>query len=77
MAGMRAFFARVVVLPYSPKVATVWDKMQAHSQLRGRTQPANDVWVAACCLARELPLATLNLKDFADFVEHEDLKLVH
>ncbi len=44
MAGMRAFFARVVVLPYSPKVATVWDKMQAHSQLRGRTQPANDVW---------------------------------
>jgi hypothetical protein len=28
-------------------------------------------WIAACCLARELPLATLNLKDFADFVEHE------
>ena len=27
--------------------------------------------------ARELPLATLNLKDFADFVEHEGLELVH
>ena len=33
--------------------------------------------IANCCLARELPLATLNLKDFADFVEHEGLELVH
>ena len=64
MAGMRAFFAHVVVLPYSPKVATVWGEIQAHGQLRGRTRPANDTWIAACCLARERPLATLNLKDF-------------
>ena len=77
MAGMRAFFAHVVVLPYSPKVATVWGEIQAHGQLRGRTRPANDTWIAACCLARELPLATLNLKDFADFVEHEGLELMH
>jgi len=39
--------------------------------------PANDAWGAVCCLVRELPLATLNVKDFADFVEHEGLKLVH
>ena len=45
--------------------------MQAHGQLRGRTRPGNDTWCAACCLACELPLAALHLKDFADFVEHE------
>ena len=29
----------------------------------------NDVWIAACCLVRELPLATFNAKDFLDFAE--------
>lgn len=76
MAGMRAFFAHVVVLPYSAKVATVWGEIQAHGLLRGRTRPANDAWIVACCLARELPLATLNLKDFSAFVEHEGLEIV-
>ena len=33
-------------------------------------------WIAACCLVRELPLATFNIKDYADFVEHEGLELV-
>lgn len=31
---------------------------------------------AACCLAYEMPLATLNVKDFADFAEYEGLRLV-
>ena len=46
------------------------------SRLRGRPRPANDTWIAACCLVREVPLATLNIKDFADFAEHEGLELV-
>jgi predicted nucleic acid-binding protein len=36
----------------------------------------NDSWIAACCLARQLPLATLNIKDFSDYAEHEGLELV-
>lgn len=36
----------------------------------------NDTWIAACCLARDLPLATLNLKDYADFTEHEGLRVI-
>lgn len=75
-AGLERFFTQVVVLPYSPRVATLWGEIQAHAQLRGRPRPINDSWVAACCLARELPLATLNLKDFADFRDHEGLELV-
>ena len=76
-AGLQAFFASVVVLPGSFRAATIWGEIQAHARLRGRPRPINDSWIAACCLARELPLATLNIKDFADFAEHEGLELVH
>lgn len=75
-AGLDRFFTRVVVLPYSPRVATIWGEIQAHAQMRGRPRPVNDSWVAACCLVRELPLATLNIKDYTDFAEREGLELI-
>jgi len=42
----------------------------------GRPRPHNDSWIAACCLVYDLPLATLNIKDFADFAEHEGLRII-
>jgi predicted nucleic acid-binding protein len=75
-ATMRTFLTSLVVLPYDQRVAARWGELQAYAQLRGRPRPANDTWIAACCLVRELPLATLNIKDFADFAEHEGLELV-
>ncbi len=75
-AGLDRFFARVVVLPYSLRVARTWGEIQAHAQLRGRPRPVNDSWIAACCLVRELPLATLNIKDYVDYTEHEGLELL-
>ena len=74
--GLRAFFASVVVLPCDFRAATIWGEIQAHARLRGRPRPVNDSWIAACCLVRELPLATFNIKDYADFAEHEGLELV-
>ena len=76
LADMQSFLANVVALPYGDTVATTWGHMQARAQLRGRPRPANDTWIAACCLARALPLATLNLKDFADFAEHDGLNVI-
>jgi predicted nucleic acid-binding protein len=38
--------------------------------------PAKRHLDAACCLVDDLPLATLNVKDFADFAEHEGLILI-
>ncbi len=76
LAGMQAFLSRVVILPYSARVAVAWGELQAHAQLRGRSRPTNDTWIAACCLVRQLPLATLNLKDFTDFAEHESLRII-
>jgi predicted nucleic acid-binding protein len=73
---MRTFLAALVVLPYDQRVAARWGEIQAYAQLRGRPRPANDSWIAACCLVRELPLATFNIRDYADFAEHEGLKLV-
>jgi predicted nucleic acid-binding protein len=37
---------------------------------------SNDSWIAACRLVRELPPATLNIDDYADFVGHGP-ELVH
>ena len=73
-AGLQAFFASVVVLPGSFHAARIWGELQAHARLRGRPRPINDSWIAACCIARDLPLATLNAKDYADFAEHEGLE---
>ena len=74
---MRTFLAALVLLPHDQRVATRWGKIQAYAPLRGRPRPANDSWIAACCLVRELPLATFNIKDYADFAEHGGLELVH
>ena len=42
----------------------------------GRSRPVNDMWIAACCLAHEVPLATLNLKDYQAFTGHHGLRLL-
>jgi predicted nucleic acid-binding protein len=63
---MRSFLAALVVLPYDQCVASRWGEIQAYAQLRGRPRPANDSWIAACCLVRELPLASTNVKDYAE-----------
>ena len=60
-----------VTLLYDSLVAARWGEIQAYAQLRGRPRPANDSWIAAGCLVRDVPLVTFNTKDYIDFVEHE------
>src|SRR4051794_31854824 len=68
--------AKSRLLPFDEAVATKWGEIQADAQLRGRPRPINDSWIAACCLAHGLPLATFNTKDFGDFAEHDGLSLI-
>jgi toxin FitB len=75
-AELMTYLHGVVILPGGEAVAKLWGATSAAAEQRGRTLPVNDSWIAACCLARELPLATLNLKDFADLAENEGLELV-
>jgi hypothetical protein len=73
---LAGFLGQMVVLPYSVAVAETWGALQARAQRRGRPRPANDTWITACCLVRRHPLATLNLKDFADFAHYDGLQIV-
>jgi predicted nucleic acid-binding protein len=70
---LETWLASVVVLPYNRRVSRTWGGISAAASRRGRPTPANDTWIAAGCLARGVPLATLNVKDFADFAAHEGL----
>ena len=62
--------------PYDEAVAATWGWLDARAQARGRPRPINDMWIAACCLVEDVPLATLNRKDFEDFAEHDGLRLI-
>ncbi len=66
----------MIILPYREDIARTWGRISAAAIQRGRARPANDTWIAACALSYGLPLATLNVKDFKDFAEHEGLTLI-
>jgi predicted nucleic acid-binding protein len=70
------WLSAIPVLPGDEAVAAVWGRLSAAAIRRGRPRPVNDMWVAACCLAYEAPLATLNLKDYKDFLEYDDLRIL-
>jgi toxin FitB len=73
---LEEWLSHVVILDSDETVSRTWGQICAEAKLRGRTSPVNDSWIAACCLANGLPLATLNTKDFADFAEHGGLTLL-
>jgi len=75
-AELEGWLATRPMLPYTDDVARLWGEISAHATRRGRPRPQNDTWIAAACLAFDLPLATLNVKDFRDFAEHEGLRLL-
>ncbi len=76
LSTLTTFMLRVGVLPYDLAVARKWGALLAAAQLRGRPRPQNDTWIAACCLVDDLPLATLNRKDFEDFATYDGLRLI-
>jgi toxin FitB len=76
LAELAEWRQNVVPLPYSERVAVRWGVLQARAERRGRPRPVNDAWIAACCLVHDLPLATLNLKDFRDFADHDGLRVI-
>ena len=74
--SLDAWLAGKPVISGGKRVAVIWGELSAAATQRGRPRPVNDTWIAACCLAYGLPLATLNLKDFEDFTEHDGLSLI-
>jgi toxin FitB len=70
------WLGHVVILPMDLRVSYTWGQLAAESQRRGRPRPVNDMWIAAVSLAHGVPLATRNVKDYTDFVEHHGLVLL-
>jgi toxin FitB len=70
------WLASVLVLESTPATWQIWGRITAEARLRGRSRPVADSWVAACCLAWDLPLATYNRRDFEDFAAHNRLRLL-
>ena len=66
----------LVIVPYDLRISYVWGQLAGQTQRRGRPRPVNDMWIAAVSLAHGLPLATRNIKDYADFAEHNGLVLL-
>jgi predicted nucleic acid-binding protein len=73
---LAAWLSGIPVLPGDEAVAAIWGRLSAAASRRGRPRPANDMWIAACRLAYEAPLATLNLKDYEDFTEYDGLPIL-
>jgi predicted nucleic acid-binding protein len=57
----RPGLSRIPVLHSSDDNAAIWAEIAASAEWRGRPRPQNDTWVAVCCLAYELSMATPNV----------------
>ncbi len=75
-SALAMWLSGIPILPGDEAVAEVWGILSAAAAKRGRPRPVNDMWIAACCLAHQVPLATLNVKDYQDFTEHHGLNLL-
>jgi toxin FitB len=70
------WLGRLVVIHSDDAISRKWGAISAAARQRGRPRPANDSWIAACCLAHGFPLASFNVKDFQDFAAHEGMDLI-
>jgi predicted nucleic acid-binding protein len=68
-SGLDAWIRRRPLIPFDVDVAETWGRLSSAAQKRGRPRPQNDTWIAACCVRHQLPLLTLNARDFVDFVD--------
>ena len=50
------------MIPGYEDVADAYGILSAAGILRGWPRPKNDMWIAACCITHNLPLAALNVK---------------
>lgn len=64
VAALELFVSRLPIIPFSLAVARTWGDLCGEALRRGRRVPANDAWVAACCITHDLPLLTFNRRHF-------------
>jgi len=50
---LNGWIAARPAIPYDREIARTWGRLAGNAQHRGRPQPHNDTWVAACCIRSE------------------------
>ena len=75
-AELDRWLAPIPVVPVDRDVCAQWAKLAAAAERRGRPPPVNDMWMAACCLAADVPLVTYNRADFDDFEQYHGLRML-
>lgn len=75
-AKLAAFRQGKYVMLGDEDIALKWGELSAAAQRHGRPRPANDSWIAACCLTYGIPLATFNIKDYMYYQDHHRLALI-
>jgi predicted nucleic acid-binding protein len=72
-SALAGWMERRTVIEGSERVAQTWGELTGDALHAGRPLPANDAWVAACCLVHASALATLNVRHYAAI---DDLRLI-
>jgi predicted nucleic acid-binding protein len=70
MANLERAIRLCVVIPADARVVDLWAEINARLRDQLQGGGVNDMWIAACCLAHALPLATNNLGDFQRISSH-------
>lgn len=70
---LRDWLTNVLVLQPNFDTARKWGDLRATGRKKGKTIPANDAWIAACCIGHEVPLITFHVSHFRDI---EGLQLI-
>lgn len=63
IATLTSWLQNVPAIAGDPAVARRWGELTGSALRAGRPLPANDAWIAACCLVHDVPLATYNRRD--------------
>ncbi|MEW6200389.1 MAG: type II toxin-antitoxin system VapC family toxin [bacterium] len=66
-----SFINKTILVPCDFIVAEQYAKIRVHLYTRGTPIPENDIWIAACCLVKDVPLATRDVH----FEKITDLKI--
>lgn len=62
-SGLRAFYEHAfTLLEWDDAIPYTYARLRGQAARNGHAVPANDCWIAACCVSHDLPLMTRNRK---------------
>lgn len=61
---MTDWYSRYELIAYDFEIVKTWGRLSGLAMQSGIIVPANDCWVAACCVSHEYPLLTRNARHF-------------